>query len=315
MKKEILLMRQSFLKFYKMYENPIVMISKFILMVCILNSINDVFGISTTINNIWVTLTLSIIAIFIQPSAILTISMFVVVYHVSSLSLILGATIAAVCIATYVLYIRLFPKESLIIIFAVLLLPVDAVYVVPLVSALFCGVSGIAAIAIGCLFSSLFAQLPLLMGFTNLAEISAETVEFVLVTLLRNTIFNTQMLTVITILSVVFLMVYIIRLQGIDYANYIAVCVGGVVSSLGFLIAELLLRTQVNIILMIFMTILSVFLANFISFLSIVLDYSRAETVQFEDEANYYYVKVVPKIELHEQTQTTQVFGNINNHF
>ncbi|OOB77990.1 MAG: hypothetical protein BEN18_09025 [Epulopiscium sp. Nuni2H_MBin001] len=308
-------MRQSFLKFYKSHEVAIIMLSRFILMIIALVSINKAIGMSTTISNIWTILTLAVIAMFLRSSAIVTISMFVIVYHLSGISLILAGIVAAVCIATYVMYIRLFPRESIVILFTMLLLPIDAVYVVPLVSALFFGVSAIVAIACGCIFYYMFCQLPIMVGSNQISGFSLDALEIVVNNLLRNTFFNTEILTIITILSVVFLMVYIIRLQAIDYANYVAVCVGGVISTLGFLISQLLLHTRVSITLMLLMTIVSVIIASFIAFLSIVLDYSRAEHVQFEDENNFYYVKVVPKIELHEQTQTTQVFGGTENHF
>ncbi|HOA81281.1 MAG TPA: hypothetical protein PKK61_09505, partial [Defluviitaleaceae bacterium] len=45
-----------------------------------------------------------------------------------------------------------------------------------------------------------------------------------------------------------------------------------------------------------FSIIISMLIMFVIQFFYRVVDYSRVENVQFEDEENYYYVKVIPKI-------------------
>ncbi len=313
--KNILLARQSILKFYKTHEKIIIMMLKFILMLWSLLTINGAIGISEIINNMWVTLGLSVLSMIMPFSGILGISMIVMVLHLCQASFILGGIVALIYMMTYVMYIRLFPKESVVVLLVMLLLPLGGVYVVPLVSALFWGVSTLVALALGCLFHYMFSQFVIIMG-GNITELSTEVVEFIVFTLAHNTIFNTEMLAVITILMTVFLLTYIIRMQAIDYSNYIAICTGGVISALGFLLAHLLLNMSLNVGLMIIMTILSTLIASFFAFMSIVLDYSRGELVQFEDEDNYYYVKVIPKIEVQAQFEEThKVFGKQSDNF
>jgi hypothetical protein len=48
----------------------------------------------------------------------------------------------------------------------------------------------------------------------------------------------------------------------------------------------------------IFGTLFCTLIAGFIRLFDPILDYQRAESVQFEDENNYYYVRVIPKISM-----------------
>jgi len=89
---------------------------------------------------------------------------------------------------------------------------------------------------------------------------------------------------------------YVISLVDIDYSNYIAIAVGAFINILGFILAALLAKLQIGIVGLIASTAVSMAIAAVIQFFGMVLDYSAAERVQFEDEDYYYYVKAVPKV-------------------
>ncbi|OOB77282.1 MAG: hypothetical protein BEN19_02240 [Epulopiscium sp. Nuni2H_MBin003] len=310
---QMLLIRQSLIKFYKTYELFINMASKFIIILISMTGLNQVVGVSTVLNNIWVTLGISAISMFIPMSYVSIILMLIVIFHLSQISIILAGIGTLICFITYVMYIRLFPKESVAILFTMLLLHIEGVYIIPIVGGLFFGVPYIGAIIVGCFFSYLLAHLAVLIN-SNITEISVANLELIVVSLMENTIFNEEMITVISILSVTFLVVYVIRLLPMDFAPYIAACIGGVVNALGFLLARILLNLNVSMGMMILMTLIGVCIAVFMQFMVIVLDYNRAQTVSFEDESNYYFVKVIPKVELQTDfNKTEKIFGTTEN--
>ncbi|OON99081.1 MAG: hypothetical protein ATN35_00345 [Epulopiscium sp. Nele67-Bin004] len=305
----LLLFRQSLVKFYKNYETIILLMVKFIIVTLSLTTINTAIGVSVSANNLWVTMGIASIGAVVQPSTILCVLMGIVVFQLLNISLILGAVVAVICILSYVMYIRLFTQETILIMLTLLLIPTGTVYLVPLVAPLFFGIGGIGGIMFGCLFYYTFDQFHFLMS-NKISELSIDTIELVVMTIADNTLFNTEMLATITVLSIVYTIVYVIKIQPIDYASYIAVGIGGVINVLGFLISHILLGVNINIATTILFTILSVAVGCIFVFMSVVLDYSRAEMVQFEDESNYYYVKVVPKIEVNaKQAKTQKVYG------
>ena len=53
-------------------------------------------------------------------------------------------------------------------------------------------------------------------------------------------------------------------------------------------------------------TIIAIPVAMLVGFLFMGLDYSRTERVQFEDEDYYYYVKVVPKMNIQAPSKTVK---------
>ncbi|NLK21340.1 MAG: hypothetical protein GX308_04535, partial [Epulopiscium sp.] len=55
---------------------------------------------------------------------------------------------------------------------------------------------------------------------------------------------------------------------------------------------------DINLFGLVLSTIASMIIMFSIQFFHIIVDYSRAERVEFEDEENYYYVKIIPKINL-----------------
>ena len=62
---------------------------------------------------------------------------------------------------------------------------------------------------------------------------------------------------------------------------------------------ELLSRTSILDSILSF--ILSVVILEVLQFFRSVIDYSRVENLQFEDDEYYYYVKAVPKISVSEE--------------
>jgi len=66
----------------------------------------------------------------------------------------------------------------------------------------------------------------------------------------------------------------------------------------GYILATITVEISVHLPSVIIMTLLCGVIAIIIRLFDPILNYSRAESVQFEDDNNYYYVRVVPKIQL-----------------
>lgn len=89
--------------------------------------------------------------------------------------------------------------------------------------------------------------------------------------------------------------VYCIRRLSMDHSRTIALLLG-VVVQLGFICAgEIYFKNTKAIVTVIIGCVISALILMVVDFMTMSLDYSRVEHVQFEDDEYYYYVKAVPK--------------------
>ena len=102
------------------------------------------------------------------------------------------------------------------------------------------------------------------------------------------------------IAAVTLAVVFIIGQIPFDYAWYVAIIAGGVAEVVVTFFCAAALSVNVNIIGVVIGTVVGVLLAVVLQFFKCVVDYSRKEYVQFEDDDYYYYVKAVPKISVAE---------------
>ena len=106
------------------------------------------------------------------------------------------------------------------------------------------------------------------------------------------------MLVTIGVFFVIILAMYLMRKLSIEYVFEISIAVGAIVCILGFLAADTMMQTEMNIVSMVFGTVGSMVIALVFQFFRLALDYTAVERVQFEDDDYYYYVKAVPKMNL-----------------
>ncbi|ONI46036.1 hypothetical protein AN641_02490 [Candidatus Epulonipiscioides gigas] len=294
--KTLLKIRAIFISIYKNNEVLTNMLLKFILTFISIFSIDSVTNISSTMLVLIIAVSFSLVSIILSVDIILICLMMLILFIISKAGLVLTSIVGAIFIMSYVLYIRLFSKEVILIFFTMLLIPSGAVYLVPLVGALFFGFGASGAIAVGYVFYNIFIQLNTLMS-QDLSAFTVPNIYLIVSTFLENTIYNEKMLVSIAILTIVFLVVYLIRILSIAYAPYVAIFFGSIINIFGFLLAQMLINLDLNIIVIVSATISCALIAFFVSFMSRVLDYTKTQVVQFEDETNYYFVKVIPKIE------------------
>jgi hypothetical protein len=74
----------------------------------------------------------------------------------------------------------------------------------------------------------------------------------------------------------------------------------------GFIIAQAMIQMPQNFGSIFLGTLFSVVIAVIVRFFDAVLDYSKVKRVEFEDEENFYFVKVVPKVILLKRKRATR---------
>jgi len=203
-------------------------------------------------------------------------------------------------------YARLAPKENFLILAMFFAFELGVPYVVPLLAGLYLGLTSVIPVSIGVMvvyfvpfFQFLLADAQLMSEFlaANLAMMP-EYFGDLYVTIFADLAGNQAWVFTAFIFSMVIFIVYIVSRFTIDHSKEIALGAGVVVTIISSIIAQLFVPSDVSLPGLIGAVLLSGLLAFLASFFDMALDYQRTERVQFEDESNFYQVKVIPKIAL-----------------
>ena len=114
------------------------------------------------------------------------------------------------------------------------------------------------------------------------------------------------MIVVILAFSFTLIVVYLVRRLAIAHAWTIAIVAGVMVQMLALLVGNLMMDTEIGMVGIILGNVVAAGIAKIVEFLAFNLDYNRTESVQFEDDEYYYYVKAVPKINVSKTSKTVK---------
>jgi len=203
-------------------------------------------------------------------------------------------------------YARLAPRESVLLLAVFFAFQLGVPHVVPLIAGLYFGLTSVIPVSLGILIVSFIPLLRFLLDdafmmsefmAANLAVMPEHLGELYVAILADITTNQAWVFTAFTFAMVIFI-VYIVSRFTIDHAREIAVGVGIVVAIISALMAQIIAVPNASLVSTIISIVLSGLLAFVALFFDMVLDYQRTERVQFEDETNFYQVKIIPKISL-----------------
>lgn len=296
----VLTIRQNLIRLFKQYEVIFIPMLRFICSLSALNLLKDMTSYTGILSGPIVMMGLALIGAFASANTIVMTTMILTTIFVSGFNLILAVILFIAMCMIYFLYAKLFPRESLFIIVTLIAFSIKLELLIPIIGALFGTYMSIVGMIIGVI---LWFALPNLQEILPSIAFNKEEILDTLNQLAsvnyKSLFVNPKMMVIVVIFFIVFSGVYIIRKQSIDYAAYIAIAVGAVMSILGFGLAIIFFDgIEINLFLVIVQSFGFGLIALVVQFFALALDYQRAETVDFEDDDNYYVVKIVPKIPL-----------------
>lgn len=296
----LLTIRQNLINAFKQYEAILIPILRFVLSLSALYLLKSVTNYTGVLSGIIVLIGFALIGTFASADCIVVLSILLTTLFVGAFNPAFALVLFGILSLVYLLYAKLFPKESLLIIVMLVAFFMKLELLVPIVAALFGTYISIVAIIIGVM---IWFTIPAIQNILPAATLSKDEILDTLSGLMsieyKEFLVNPEMMVTVVVFFIVFSSIYLIRKQSIDYGPYIAIGVGAVMNILGFGLSIIILNNvEVNILLVVLKTIGFSLIAAVLQFLSAVLDYQRSETVNFEDDDNYYFVKIVPKIQL-----------------
>lgn len=316
-------MREFLIGTYKRYETPVNMILKFIAGFFVFFKLGMLSA-----DNLSTGKMLLIALIFSALTAVSSSGVFFILLIIASGIYLFFASIETALLLLLVLflflvfYVRLFPKQSLLIPALFIAYYFKVPYVIPIFAGVYVGIIGIVPIVIG-LF--LYSMIPAVTYFVTLAPKAKfsplgmpDTFIKIYVALCEYLMKNTQWITNAVIFSLVVIITCIIAHMTFNFAKEFSILTGGIMTIIAYIIAILLEKSSYHIFGMIFGVIVSVLLVWLTCLFQDIPNYSRAEKIRFEDDENYYFVKVIPKYkfcdnyEEQQEIELSERFENID---
>ena len=207
----------------------------------------------------------------------------------------------------FLFYGRMAVKESYLILLTVLAFSFNLQFLVPLIVGLYFPLTAVIPIIIGVFITTQIPvvfelmETPMIIDFadvefpdlmTELPAVFTEAYSNVMEGILGS--YNWVFIAMI--FAMVIVAVYLVSRQAINYSREIAIGVGCGIIIFGYILFNVATDETVSLLGVIGWTILSGLIAVIIRLFDSVLDYRKVEAVQFEDDDNYYHVKIVPKV-------------------
>lgn len=292
----ILELRAHILRFLQKFQLVVEPVIKFIIAFAVFHSINKAIGHHEMLMSLPAELLLSLLGTFTPSILLVLLAAVVSLVHVYVASPLLAILVAIIMVILYCFIARFSGKYGYVVLAVPILFLLKIPYVVPLILGLIATPMAIIPAACGIIVYRLFVVI------SNVAlveeSMGIEDILLMYIDVIDRLLADKQMLVTIGVFFVIILAMYLMRKLSIEYVFEISIAVGAIVCILGFLAADTMMQTEMNIVSMVFGTVGSMVIALVFQFFRLALDYTAVERVQFEDDDYYYYVKAVPKMNL-----------------
>jgi hypothetical protein len=293
------LIREILLKLYKKYDIYFNVAFKFFFALIVFTQINSSFGYAAVLKKSPVVILLSIIAVLIpQIWFVLLVGIFSII-NIFFLSTEMAIITGILMLVIFLMYVRMTPSRGYLLIAIPLLFKLNFIVAVPIALALFSSPASVLVVVVGTLMYYFGLEIPniALYKSTELSDLPNVLIDMYKY-LVSNFLGNKQMILSILVFIAIAVIVYIIRSLRIDYNHYIAIAAGTITNLVFYIIGNLILKAGISVPRVLFASLIGGIIAMVIQFMRFYVDYHRTESVQFEDDDYYYYVKAVPKIKV-----------------
>lgn len=293
----LLEVRSMIIQYYKRFETIIIGVCKFLLMFFVFTQLNSFFP-GGLLDRPLLNVMLALLCVILSPHWIVLLMILVFSGQAVLVSLEGALVMFAGMAAMYLLFVRMFPKLSIFVILVPVCFKLNIPLVVPLMLGLFFSIDSIIPMILGIVT---YFGIPLGKTLINISgSEDLFSIPTVVITNLENMIKyftgNIEMLAIIVVFVGALLLTYILRRLSVDFAHYIAILASGFMYIIFMILAIIFMKLDLSPVLVIIQGVLSMVVAVVMQYMHMVLDYPRSESVQFEDDEYYYYVKAVPKV-------------------
>ena len=266
---------------------------QFILALLTFYMLNQNLGYMKMAANPVVTLGMAVICAFLPPVATVLCAAGLILVHLYCVSIGIMAITAIVFLIMFIFYLRFTPKKAVIILLSGLSFTLKIPFAVPVAFGLLG--TPVCALPIGC-GVVVYYMVHSAKAFS--AVKSEESAGFLqqLTAFTKQAFLNKEMWVMVIALVICLFVVYNVRRMAIAHAWKAAIVAGAVVNIVFVAAGDMAFGVRASYGVLVGGNIAAVIIGLILEVIFFCVDYSRGESLQFEDDEYYYYVKAVPKI-------------------
>ena len=287
--------RKKIIEAYGKYEYIIVPAFKFALSFLLILTINDHIGFAAGLTNKLLGVIIALVCTLVPMNFIAAIMVLITTVHLYTLSLETMIVGAVIFLLMFLLYFRFSPKDTVMLLLLPLAFIAHVEYAVPVVAGLLFTPGSAVGIGFGVVVIRYLEYVEQNKAILTNSEIGPATVDN-----FRNIVdallANRAMWIMAAAFAAAVIVVFFIRRLETAHSWTIAIILGTITELFVLLFGDMQYDTNIDlqkVFISVFLSLIIEFLVEFFCFM---VDYTRIENVQFEDDDYYYYVKAVPKV-------------------
>lgn len=284
--------RRFFQKFHWLIEP----VFRFLVAYLTFHTVNQTLPYNEKLSGAVIEIGLAAVCTFLPQAVLILFGALLATAQIYSASPILAALALVIFAVLYCFIVRFSGKYGYAIVGVPILFSFNIPYLVPLLLGITATPIAMFPTACGVIVYYIFKVIQNAALSSNITSLD-DTLALYIDVIDRIVSYKEMFLTV-AVFSIVILLMYLIRKLWFEYVFEIVIVLGGILNILGFLLADLYLNISADTGKVVFGTVVSVLIVFVAQFFRMVLDYTAAENIQFEDDDYYYYVKAVPKIDV-----------------
>ncbi len=301
----LLTFRDNLKAFYSRYDYILTPLFKCVLAMIIFLSLNGKFGNVPALDNRFLLLLLAVICAFIPVEFMTAIAAVMLLLQTVKVSLDVGLVTLAVIAVFYCGYMRFDGKSGIIVLLIPVFYACHMTYALPIVLGFLVGPSAVVPAAFGVVlyyYEGIVGELQNVLAAVTEEDDAVAGYQYILSELLN----NKDMILTVVVFAVVIIMTYAIYRMSFDNSWIVAFCIGGFLNVVLFLFGSVTLAVPVEIVPILLGSLLGIVIAVIIQFIKGIVDYQKADLLQFEDDEYYYYVKAIPKLSISESNKNVK---------
>lgn len=290
----LLVWKDQIEKIYARYSFYIVKILQFVLGLCVFGLINSNIGFMKALSSTVCTVGLAAVTAFLPVGMLALVAVLLVLVHLYALSLPVAGLCLAIFLVMYIFYVRFTPKKSWLVVVAAVAVALKVPYVIPVVF----GLLGAPSFAVSMMLGTIVYYMLHTVKLTASAFQSGGVKELLdgIMVFTKQILANKEMWMMVVVLLLAMMVVYGVRTRGISHAWKTASVAGAIVAAVLQVSGCMTLDVSFQASFILLDLVVAVAAGLIAEFFFLSVDYSRTETLQFEDDEYYYYVKAVPKV-------------------
>jgi hypothetical protein len=297
--KIMLELRERFQVFYNKNNAYLVLLLKFIVALFFFLYINQTLGFMEPLNSIFVVLVLALICSLLSFVATMGIGFLLAIGHCYAVGIEVAAVALVLLLVLLIFYLRIAGADSVGAILTPLAFMWKIPFAIPMGLGLLRGPTSAFATVCGTIFYY-FMKLVSDQASTIRGIDKSELAKKVKI-LVDGLIQNKEMWMTIVVSVAVVLIVYSLRCMAVKFAWDIAIVTSGIAYLVIRIGASTILDLEIFFSGMLLQVIVVCSLAFLVKLFVFNVDYTRTESLQYEDDDYYYYVKAIPKINVERQ--------------